>query len=59
MVSAEMIAVLVCPTCLGELSYDESAERLDCRPCALGYPVVNGVPVMLVDKAERLPRLKE
>lgn len=59
MVSSEMISILVCPACLGELSYDTSARRLNCSACALSYPVVNDVPVMLVDKAERLPRTKE
>ena len=58
MVSSEMISILVCPACLRELSYDESARRLDCTSCALSYPIVNDVPVMLVDKAERLPRAK-
>ena len=59
MVSSEMISILVCPACLGELSYDESARRLNCTSCALSYPVVNNVPVMLIDRAERLPRAKQ
>ncbi len=54
MVNKQMIAALVCPACRGALQFDEAAARLNCRPCGLSYPLVNGIPVMLVEKAEPL-----
>ncbi len=40
----ELVRILVCPKCKGELNVrlgDDGAEAfLDCQACALGYPVV-------------------
>lgn len=46
----ELIAILVCPKCKGNLEVEESA--LVCHSCRLLYPVREGIPVMLVDEAE-------
>jgi uncharacterized protein YbaR (Trm112 family) len=52
--SPRLLEKLVCPKCHGSLTYREAAQRLDCNACALGYPVSNGIPVMLADEAKRL-----
>ncbi|MCB9678543.1 MAG: Trm112 family protein [Alphaproteobacteria bacterium] len=44
-------ALLVCPVCKGDL--DEAADGLRCPACALTYPVVDGVPFMLPERAQR------
>jgi len=54
--SDELLAILVCPKCRGDLRYDRSAERLVCEACGLRYPVVDGVPVMLPEEAEKIER---
>ncbi len=54
--SQELLALLVCPKCRGDLRYDRDAERLICEACALRYPVVDGVPVMLPEEAEKIER---
>ncbi|MGH7686638.1 MAG: Trm112 family protein [Candidatus Dormibacteria bacterium] len=41
--------LLACPRCHGELVDDESGLR--CDACALLYPIVDGLPVLLVDEA--------
>ena len=51
--SDELLAILVCPQCRGELTYDRAAERLICDKCRLRYPVTDGVPVMLPEEAEK------
>jgi hypothetical protein len=51
--SADLLAVLVCPACRGDLEYDPSAATLTCPACRLRYRVVDDIPVMLVDQAER------
>jgi uncharacterized protein YbaR (Trm112 family) len=54
MLSTELLDILVCPACHGELLADEGAQQLCCLPCGLAFPVRDGIPVMLVDEALRL-----
>lgn len=45
--------ILVCPSCHGALEEDEAASRLRCTKCSLAYPVRDGIPVMLVEEADK------
>ncbi len=51
--SSELLAILVCPACKGDLVYDTGAQRLTCGACRLRYKIVDDIPVMLVDEAEK------
>ncbi len=52
MVPKELIEILVCPKCKGELDYrTEPEEVFICRACELVYKVEDGIPVMLVEEA--------
>ncbi|MEE2702932.1 MAG: Trm112 family protein [Myxococcota bacterium] len=57
-IDPELLRILVCPRCKGELGVrhgEDGAEAwLDCAACALGYPVEDGIPVMLVEEATSL-----
>jgi hypothetical protein len=44
---------VVCPACWGELSADAGA--LVCVGCGLRYPLVDGIPVLIVERAESDP----
>jgi len=51
---AELLEILVCPNDRGELDYQqEEPESLTCRSCGYRYPVRDGIPVMLIDEAEK------
>jgi hypothetical protein len=52
--SEELLSILVCPQCKGDLRYDREAMRLICEACRLRYPIVDDIPVMLVEEAERI-----
>jgi uncharacterized protein len=52
--SAQLLAVLVCPKCKGELEYREDESSLLCHHCKLRYPVRDDIPVMLIDEATPL-----
>ena len=42
--------VICCPRCHGDLSHPAGAmDKLECADCKANYPVVDGVPVLLVD----------
>lgn len=49
-----LLEILACPICKGELLYDQKNHELICRFDRLAYPIVNDIPVMLEDKARRL-----
>lgn len=47
----QLLAILVCPKCKGDLEYLESESVLICHKDRLRYPVRDGIPVMLIDEA--------
>ena len=51
--SPELLAILVCPACKGDLVYDDGVQSLTCGACRLRYRIVDDIPVMLVDEAEK------
>ena len=53
--SPQLLAILVCPRCKGELTWHEDVPALDCPACRLRYPVRDDIPIMLVDEAGKLP----
>ncbi|HLO27381.1 MAG TPA: Trm112 family protein [Geobacteraceae bacterium] len=50
--SAELMAILACPKCKGSIESVEGGSFLACRNCRLRYPVVDGIPLMLIEDAE-------
>ena len=44
---------LACPACYDELRMD--GPRLICANCRRIYPIVDGIPVLIADQAERSP----
>lgn len=51
-VDPRLFELLCCPKCRGELQKGEGS--LNCLACRLRYPVIDGVPVMLPERAKRL-----
>jgi uncharacterized protein YbaR (Trm112 family) len=54
MLSKELLEILVCPQCKGELEYDRENEKLLCHSCRLRYPIQEDIPIMLIEDAERM-----
>jgi len=50
----ELLEILVCPRCKGDLEYRTDPECLVCHACRLIYAVEDGIPVMLIDEARPL-----
>jgi len=55
MIDKELLEILACPKCKSEVRLDESAQRIICMSatCGLRYPIRDGIPVMLIDEAEK------
>lgn len=50
-----LLDILVCPLCKGPLIYRKVEAELLCKPCRLGFPIKDDIPVMLEDEARKLP----
>lgn len=49
-----LLEILRCPNCKGTLEHDPSAQLLRCEgECGLQYPVVDGIPHMIVEEATK------
>jgi uncharacterized protein len=55
-ISPELLEILVCPKCKGELVLTESQDGLICGPCGLKYEIRDDIPIMLIDEAQPIPR---
>ena len=51
MIDKELLAILACPACQGDVKLKN--EKIVCQACGRKYPIKNGIPVMLVDEAEK------
>jgi uncharacterized protein YbaR (Trm112 family) len=56
---AKLLDILVCPVCKGPLVYKKAQQELICKPCRLGYPIKDDIPVMLEEEARQLPADEE
>jgi uncharacterized protein YbaR (Trm112 family) len=52
--SKELLDILVCPQCKGDIELTDQQDGLICRACRLLYPIRDDIPVMLIDEAQRL-----
>jgi uncharacterized protein YbaR (Trm112 family) len=52
-VDKELLEILVCPNCRGEVEYRQNEQLIVCKKCGLRYPVRDGIPVMLIEEAEK------
>ena len=50
----DLLSILVCPKCKGDLEYRREEPSLVCPTCKLRYPVRDGIPIMLVAEASPL-----
>ena len=49
--SKDLLEILACPKCKGDIRLSEKGDGLICDRCKLLYPVKDDIPVMLIDEA--------
>lgn len=54
MISKELLEILACPKCKGEVELTENKDGLVCKSCRLLYEIRDDIPVMLIDEARKL-----
>jgi uncharacterized protein YbaR (Trm112 family) len=47
----ELLEILACPKCKGELRLTADGSELRCGACRLSYRVDDGIPILLIDEA--------
>jgi uncharacterized protein YbaR (Trm112 family) len=52
----ELLEIIACPKCKGDLDYKEADNELICRNCLLAYEVRNDIPIMLIDEAKKIEK---
>lgn len=55
----ELLEILACPKCKGEVELQADGTRILCIACSLAYPVRDGIPVMLIDEAEPISQTQK
>ena len=46
-----ILKILACPACNAPLEPQENNQGLLCPCCGLLFPVIDGIPVLLIDEA--------
>jgi hypothetical protein len=49
--SKELLEILACPKCKGDIFLNRAGDGLICKACRLVYPIREDIPVMLIDEA--------
>ena len=50
-ISKELLDILACPQCKGNVRLNEEETELICDTCRLCYEIRDGIPIMLIDEA--------
>jgi uncharacterized protein YbaR (Trm112 family) len=53
-VSQELLDILACPKCKGELELSAAQDALTCNACKLRYRIEDDIPIMLIDEAAKI-----
>ena len=55
-ISEELLEILACPKCKGDIILNETEDGLICIHCKLLYEIRDGIPIMLIDEAKPLEK---
>jgi uncharacterized protein YbaR (Trm112 family) len=50
MLTEELLHILCCPKCQGELVYDSQNEILSCSSCGKVFQVQNHIPKLIIEE---------
>ena len=53
MLAQDLLDIIACPKCKGDLDYKPDEQELICNNCRLIYEVKDDIPVMLIDEAKK------
>jgi uncharacterized protein YbaR (Trm112 family) len=50
-INKELLDILACPKCKGNVHLNEKEDGIVCDSCKLMYPIRDDIPIMLIDEA--------
>ena len=50
-IKKELLDILCCPKCKGDIRLTTTGDGLICDNCKLLYPIRDDIPIMLIDEA--------
>ena len=53
-INKELLDILVCPKCKGDIYLNVSEDGLICDKCKLLYEIKDDIPIMLIDEAKKI-----
>jgi len=53
-IDKELLDILACPKCKGDIHLSEKGDGLICDACKLMYEIKDDIPIMLVDEAKKI-----
>jgi uncharacterized protein YbaR (Trm112 family) len=53
-ISQELLDILACPKCKGDIDLNDAGDGLICKKCKLLYEIKDDIPIMLIDEATPL-----
>jgi len=53
-ISQELLEILACPKCKGNIYLNDTLDGLICDNCKLLYEIKDDIPIMLIDEAKPL-----
>ena len=53
-ISKELLDILACPKCKGDIHLNDSQDGLICEHCKLLYEIRDDIPIMLIEEAKSL-----
>ena len=53
-ISEELLEILACPKCKGDIFLNEAGDGLICEHCRLVYEIRDDIPIMLIEEAKPL-----
>jgi uncharacterized protein YbaR (Trm112 family) len=51
-ISQELLEILACPKCKGDIYLDDTQTGLICDHCKLLYEIKDDIPIMLIEEAK-------
>jgi len=58
-VAPDLLEILACPICKGDLIYDEEKNILICQNCAVYYEVKEGIPDLIPEHSKPLKGMED
>jgi uncharacterized protein len=58
-ISQELLEILACPKCKGDIYLNETKDGLICEKCCLIYEIKDDIPIMLIEEAKEFSSDKQ